>query len=127
MDKSILEELCANLEIELNLQAHRKGKPSMHTVELVSGLKPYNYYLPMMHVGTTKSISDEIMMAWFVEVKVDRKCIFRESYLPRENEDLEIVEGMMITRVLSSIFNYGVMSSKTEIDKRITTNQNINQ
>jgi hypothetical protein len=116
MDKSILVELCENLQEMLNLQEQVVKKPATHKVELVSQLKPDNYWLPMMHLGTSKTVSDEIKNAWFVEVYVDGKCIFRESYLPRKSEDLKIVEGMLITRVLKNVFCYGIMSSKHQME-----------
>ena len=113
--KLILQELCSNLEKELN---ERKETNQKRTVEFFSGLKPSDYYLPQMHIGTTKSIPTEIRMAWFVEVGVDGKVIFRESSLPKESEDLKIVEGFLISKVLRNIFTFGVMSSKKFIDER---------
>lgn len=113
--KLILKELCSNLERELN---ERKEANQRRTVEFFSGLKPSDYYLPQMHIGTTKSIPKEGKMAWFVEVGVDGKVVFRESYIPREGEDLKTVEGFMINRVLRNIFTFGVMSSKKFIDER---------
>lgn len=118
MDKSILVELCDNLQEVLNLQEQVVNKPATHKVKLVSEMKQDNYWLPMMHLGTTKTISEGtgLKMAWFVEVYVDGKCIFRESYLPRENEDLEVVEGMLVTRMLKNVFCYGIMSSKHQME-----------
>jgi hypothetical protein len=113
--KSILQELCENLEKELN---QRRETSNKRTVEFFSGLKPSDYYLPTMHIGTSKSISKEGKMAWFVEIGVDGKVIFRESYIPKESEDLKIVEGFMVTRVLRNIFTFGVISSKKFIDER---------
>jgi hypothetical protein len=111
--KIILQELCLNLERqlnELNEANHRR------TVELFSGLKPSDYYLPAIHIGTTRPIPTDGKMAWFVEVRVDGKVIFKESYIPKEGEDLKVVEGFMISKVLNSIFAFGVMSSKKFID-----------
>jgi hypothetical protein len=113
--KRILQDLCSNLERELN---ERKETNQRRTVEFFSGLKPSDYYLPMMHIGTTKSIPTERKMAWFVEVGVDGKVIFRESYIPKESEDLKIVEGFLISKALRNIFTFGVMSSKKYIDER---------
>jgi hypothetical protein len=111
----ILQELCSNFERELN---EREETNQRRTVEFFSGLKPSDYYLPQMHIGTIKSIPTEGRMAWFVEVGIDGKVIFRESYLPRESEDLKIIEGFMISKVLRNIFTFGVMSSKNFIDER---------
>lgn len=113
--KVILQELCSNLERELNERNETKQR---RTVEFFSGLKPSDYYLPAMHIGTTKSIPTEGKLAWFVEVGVDGKVIFRESHIPKESEDLKIVEGFLIKKVLRNIFTFGVMSSKKFIDER---------
>lgn len=112
--KNLLLELCDTLQKELNT---REVSPS-HKVELISGLKPENYFAPMMHIGTSETLPDSIRMAWFVEVWVDGKCIFRESHLPHETEDVKIVEGFLMRRVLRHIFTFGVMSSKKFIDER---------
>lgn len=113
--KIILQELCSNLERELN---ERKETNQRRTVEFFSGLKPSDYYLPQMHIGTIKSIPTKGRMAWFVEVGVDGKVIFRESYILKESKDLKIVEELMISRVLRNIFTVGVMTSKKFIDER---------
>lgn len=112
--KELLIELCDKLEKELN---QREGKET-HKVELQSGLKPETYFTPMIHIGTTRTLPDEVRMAWFVEIWVDGKCILRESHLPKETELLETVEGFLISRVLRHIFTFGVMSSKKFIDER---------
>ena len=117
--KELLTELCCNLQDELN----EKDGSKIHKVELQSGLKPEGYFLPMMCVGTVKTLSDGVQMAWFVELLVDGKCIFREAYVPRETEELEIVEAFLISRVLRHIFTFGVMTSKRFIDKQLSNNK----
>jgi hypothetical protein len=111
--KELLIELCDNLQKELN---QREGKQT-HKVELQSGLKPESYFTPIMHIGTTRTLPDEVRMAFFVEVWVDGKCIFRETHVPHITEALEIVEDFLISRVLRHIFAFGVMSSKKFIDE----------
>jgi len=120
--KELLIELCEKLEKELN---EREGEQS-HKVELQSGLKPENYFTPAMHIGTTSSIPDRVRMAWFVELWVDGECIFRETYVLPENvfEDLtvnteKIIEDFLISKVLNRIFAFGVMTSKSFIDKLV--------
>ena len=112
--KNLLIELCKNLQEEL---IERKETNKERTVVFFSGFKPYNYVLPHIHIGTTKSLPNEIEMAWFVEIWLDEICIFRQSYIPRESEDIDIVEQMLITRVFRDIFTYGIMSSKEFINK----------
>lgn len=108
MKKELMIELCSNLEKDLNL---REGK-EIHKVKFESGLKPYGYFRPSIHVGTTKTLPNEIEMAWFVEIWVDGECIFRECISPHETESLEIIESVLIERILRNIFTFGVMSSK---------------
>lgn len=111
--KIILQELCDNLEKELNIKEETAIR---RTVNLFSGFKPSGYYLPQIHIGTTKTVDSRFEMAWFVEISIDGKVIFRESYIPKESECLNIVECFMINRILRNIFTYGVMSSKKFID-----------
>ena len=112
--KIILQELCDNLERELNQRQETSVK---RTVILSSGLKPSGQYLPQIHVSNHETTDPKFEMEWVVGIYVDGKLIFKESYVPRENEDLVIVEGFLITRVLRNIFIYGVMSSKKFIDE----------
>lgn len=102
MEKKIfLQELCSNLEIELN---ERKETNQKRRVIFFSGLRPCDYFSQIK--------SGRLRESWFVEVIVDNDLIFRESYIPREDEDLKIVEEMMIKRVLRNIFSYGILASK---------------
>lgn len=88
-----------------------------HTVSFISEFKPYNYYLPEMHIGSSLSISDKIPMAWFAEIYVDNKCIFRESLIPNEDDNLNNIEEVVIDRLLKNVFIYGVMSSKNNLER----------
>jgi hypothetical protein len=115
MERLDLISLCAKLEHSLNRFDKRNGRPQTNKVEFISGLKPDNYWLPNIHIGTSKTISDKIRLAWTVEIKVNDVCIFRESHIPHETEDLKVVEGMLIERILMQIFEYGVMSAKDSI------------
>ena len=112
--KELLIELCANLEKDLNARDNHIAKIK---VVFVSGLKPANYYLPMMHIGTTATLPDKVKMAYFVEVWVDHKCIFRESWMPHETEDLGRIESILMNRILRHVFSFGIMSSKLYFDK----------
>jgi hypothetical protein len=113
--KELLIELCDNLQKELN---QREGKQT-HKVELQSGLKPESYFTP------TRTLPEGVRRTWFVEVWVDGKCIFREAHVPHETEALEIVEGLLISRLLRRIFTFGVMSSKKFIDEREENKHNV--
>ena len=112
--KLILQELCSILQNELNRPEWAVNK---RIVEFFSGLKPCGYYLPAMHIGTTESLPTEVEMAWFVEVAVDGKVVFRESQIPKEGEDLKKVEEALIGKILFSIFSNGIMLRKEITDK----------
>lgn len=113
-NKQLLLDLCKELEQNLNLL---KGK-NIHKVELISCMKPSDYYLPVMYIGTGLPITRKLQMALFVEIYVDDKCVFRESYIPNETEDINVVESFLIDRVLKQVFMHGIMSAKRNIEER---------
>lgn len=87
-------------------------------ITLFIGEKPENYHFPAMHIGTTKSIPTEIRNAYFVEIFVNDRCIFRESAPIREGDDLQKTENYLIERITNNVFCYGVMTSAREINER---------
>lgn len=115
MNKQDLIYLCGNAERALT--NWKKLMPEEWKVELVSELKPFDHYIPQIHIGTSSPIQQYKQMAWFVEIYVGGKCVIRESYIPKENEDLKIVEGMLITRTINNIFFNGVMGTKIQLEK----------
>ena len=108
--KELLEELCKNLERQINFSQAWNSKK----VEFFSGLRPYTFLPSQMTVGIVREDRSEMMHV--VEISIDEKVVFSESYIPRNGEDLKIVEAMMLTRLLRNIFNYGVLSSKQAIE-----------
>ena len=105
MENGLLNYLCDNLQESLRQAEMLDKKPPTSTVTLFSGWKEVGYFYPRL--------DDEIVqLAWHVEIFVNNNCLFRESYIPKENEDIEIVEGMVMQRVLNSVFHYGVMAVK---------------
>lgn len=113
--KVILQELCSTLEKQLN---ELEGSVRKRTVGFFSGAKPFNYYLPEIHTGETKLIPTEIKTAWYIEISVDGKVVYRDSYLPEKSGDFEGVEELLANRALGYIFRFGVMLCKDIIDKR---------
>lgn len=113
--KLILQELCSNLEKELNEQKETIQK---RTVSFFSGLKPSDYFLAQVHIGTSKTLPTEREMAWFVEIEVDRKVIFRKSCIPKLDEDFINIEKFLVSEMLRDVFMFGVMSAKNFIDER---------
>jgi len=79
-----IHELCEILQE--NLSANGKS----YKVQYVNGIKPSGYHAPQ--IVTTKmamsGAADKIKLAWFAEIFINNQCIFRESYIP-QNEDWE--------------------------------------
>ena len=113
--KDLLIELCKGLQDNLNTRGITPYNGPF-SVKLEAGLKPANYFLPMIYLGRGEPI-DQVELAWFAEIFVNSECIFRESYIPRESESLEIVEGTMYTVLLRSIFEYGIMTSRDQLHR----------
>jgi hypothetical protein len=102
--KIFLQELCKNSEKELKCK-----------IELRSRLMPVDYWLPTMHIGTSKSITDQIYFAWYVEIFADQRCIFRQSYLMQDEDPIE-VEARLIKEIIQNIFTYGFSYAKKIIE-----------
>jgi hypothetical protein len=105
---NLIQELCKNLEKDLNNLNPYGGK---RTVEFISQLSPSNFLPQNKTIETLRDESGRFEMMWLVQIKIDNKTVFQHSYIPRESEDLKIVEGMMLNRILNHIFSYGVMSA----------------
>lgn len=100
------EELCHHLEMVASLVKKVK-------VEYFNGKKPSGYHVPKF-ITTKMALSgeaDKIRMAWYAEIFVDGRCIFRESWMPSD-DDWELAEKKANKKLIESIFCYGVMSSK---------------
>lgn len=108
--KELLKDLCKNLEREINFLKAGDYKK----VYFFSGLRPHTFLPNQMTVGTAREERNEMMHV--VEIRIDDKIIFLESYIPKKSEDLNIVEGMMLNRLLRNVFNYGVLASKQAIE-----------
>lgn len=96
---------------QMNQMLHAPDK-----ITLSSGWKPDGYYLPRIHVGTSKTISDEIPLSYHVEVLWNSTVVFRGSHIPNEGEAIKIVEGMLARRILNNMCMMGFMEAKRSID-----------
>lgn len=110
MMKEFIIDLCAGLEKTLNLGDVR------HEVTFFLGFKPDTYFLPQVHYGHGMPNTDNIMHCIYAEIFVNRTCIFRESYVLKEEEETPKAEAEVMNRILQSVFNYGVTGSKTSME-----------
>ncbi len=111
MDKAqLITELCAQLQRNINYQNKAEAKEEVK-VEFTLEIKPSNYFLAQMHFGTSATIPDKIDTAYFAEIWIDSKCIFRESYYLREGNEEEIKQKICDI-LLVNVFCYGVMSAE---------------
>lgn len=97
--KELLKELCDSFQAA-----------SSHKIELISGLKPEGYYLPVNF-----KLAAPTRMAWFVEIWIDDdKCIARQSYYDDEPLDVKAIEATeeRLSRIIiKEIFNHGIFRS----------------
>lgn len=88
--RMLLEDICLNY-------SRLYGKK----VELVSGMNP-------AHFGYSNGYKNE----WRVSIKVNGIYLFVETYYPRESESYEIVESLLIRRMINNIFAFGLEYAK---------------
>lgn len=80
--------------------------------EVFSGVKPSGYYVPMMVFSTKEALKDKgPEMAWFVEIWMERICIFRTSSLPYGDKKLEDLEEEALDKVIRDVCMYGLGSA----------------
>lgn len=87
-------------------------------IEYFNGKKPAGYHAPQF-VTTKMAISgeaDKIRMAWYAEIFVDGRCIFRSDYHPSD-DNWELAEKRANQQLIESVFCYGVMSSKRFLEE----------
>lgn len=108
--KDTLIKLCSNLEANLN----EKSGDTHHKVKITCELKPSDYFLPQFHPGTSETVylQDNKQEAFFVELWLDDKCLYRKSgILPDDSPDTrDDFENYFLDELLNLIFRYGVIS-----------------
>jgi hypothetical protein len=117
--KEILRALCENYEATLN----RSGDHKKHRVDFISQTGPASYWLPQFYPGTGIPPKEDEIKAWYVEIYVDKDCIFRESHIPSPSERLADIEERLIHRVVENIFNYGLMAAKRDLEIALKNNE----
>lgn len=110
-----ISELCRYLEAV----ATHPSNTNKVKVTYFNGKKEASYHAPKF--VTTKMVlsgeADKITLAWYAEIFVDGRCIFRESWMPSD-EDWGTAEIKANDKLMKSIFCHGIMSSKREIEER---------
>ena len=113
MIRTLLVELCANLEIELNNQALMERRQPNNRVEFRSWMQ----YDPTIEPIKAHRLSGR--MVWITaEVLVKGKTIFKESRCISEDQHTQVEVDRVFTLLIKEIFNYGIMSAKHVIDNR---------
>lgn len=103
--KDLLLKLCRDLEIRIN----QSGTLKRHKIVLESGVKPPGYFLPQMHIGTTKTLPNETEFVFYVEIWFDDKCIFRLNHYIEDSMDYSEVENLLMGKMLEEVFASGIM------------------
>lgn len=113
MMRTLLVELCANLESELNNQALMERREPNNRVEFRS----WAQYDPTIEPIKGHKLTGR--MLWMTaEVLVKGKSIFKESACIPEDQYTQVEVNRIYMRLIREIFNYGIMSAKHVIDNR---------
>ena len=97
-----------------------ENKPPLsngHKINLFFGLKPSLYFAPP---SPLKQIDAEPDISYFVEVFVEEQVVFRQYqgiHQGTSKEDMDAMAERLSEKILLSLFSYGVMSSKSFLDK----------
>lgn len=93
-----IKYLCHCIEFALSFEKEVK-------VEYFNGKKPANYNTPQF--VTTKMIlsgeADKVQMAWYAEIFVDGRCVFRSIYIPSD-DNWEVAEKRANEQLLNMYF-----------------------
>ena len=120
--KDVILIFCAKLEENLNLQGSLNSKTGQntHKVKLICEMKPAGYFLPQIHPGTSKTalLHDNEPEAFFVELWLDNRCLFRQFNIPENVEITHVVEFYLLTELLNTVFEYGVTAMDNSLLKQ---------
>ena len=88
------------LLIDLINNSQSKSMP----IDLFMGLKPANYYLPSIQIGSLPPTNE---LCYFIEIKVHNRLVLRESLASNTDDDENI--NLLCKRVLISLITNGLM------------------
>lgn len=114
--KQLLIDLCKNFERAMNV-TDKEGRA--HIVNFFIGPKPYDYFaIKKGNNESLKFLQDRTGINYYAEIRINEKCIFRESIFVREEEHIGHAEEFLLNRMLQSIFGYGVSQAERIINHR---------
>lgn len=100
------------------------GNSKIDKIELFSGIKSSSYFLPDIFIGRTTSpeaiqahVDSRKQLSWFVEIWIDKICVWRKSATNSSGEDLQQFENQLIDQIMMEIFLTGINSSWNSIKK----------
>ena len=75
-----------------------------YKIELFSGKKPYNYFLP-------QTIPVQIRPTWFVEIFINNICVWREFKIMKDDSNYKEIEEELSKRIFFSITAIGFLQN----------------
>jgi hypothetical protein len=111
---NIKEKLISTLKrIEDNMQNHFRINDILgpYKITFFSGYKPAGYFVPQMVFSTKQALEENDKFhipAWFGEIFVNGKCIFRECRIPVSETDKEI-EEKVLNDLFTSLIAFAVL------------------
>lgn len=112
--ENLLKDFCSQLADTLNFTDPK----NVHTVVYDSGSRPHMHVIPDLKIGNNLTIPGYRYTVWHAELRVNGKCIFRETYYYSNDVEKQHAEETVLRSLMYTIFQYGVMLTKNLIDER---------
>lgn len=97
----------------------------INTVELTSGIKDSDHFVPnilnYLNYPPYSERGEVGKSAWFVEIWINNKCIWRKHEIIEENPK-GIYEEELCKKILREIMIYGLLASRDVIEKKEKNN-----
>lgn len=74
-----------------------------------SGLKPARYWLPEIAFSTKHALEQREDLAWFCEIFVNNRCIYREIVPPHDKQTEKELEQTVLDKLVENVFLHGIM------------------
>ena len=110
-------------EYQVRANATQPKEKMITDIKLFSGIKPVSAWgIDYSNVkGPVKVLEDE-QVGWFVEIWINRKCIFRQTYITSAaHKDLQFLAGFeesLLRAITDEIAFMGLSKAQRIIDER---------
>jgi len=82
---------------------------SKYKFDFISGWKPAKYFLPCIAFSTKHALEQREDLAWFCEIFVNNKCIYRECAPPNDKQTEKELEQRVLDNLVETVFLHGIV------------------